>query len=643
MVILRCVLAAVCGMILAPPLLRAQEEEYAGRRLPALSPDSVRKNLGAISFDKSLNTYHWTGLMLYDDLSGPLTVHLNEQYVSTLIRTDRNLITDNQSLDLTVRKRLADRLQATLDVSSFLLSDNKSVGISNASSHAVYGGFAFRPADSITVEPLAGIRFDNQLDRHDHGASYLLGLSSGLLDYYGYLTRLRGTFQYDNLDPRTLETDSAAVDIEKVFFERTRNLTHLTFTRNRRDFYSPASPQVVQLYNTQYNIDSRSDNLFGVSDTLNYNVGERMLLTFGGSIVTRQIDRSERYQIVTTLKDYSPNTTIDEMRVMGSTEARYSIGERSSASVIVAYWERDEKHQVESDSRIDVQDMASLSHIEERKNNQSRRTTLATMLTLSPSMNDRIVLSGSGSLLHYDTPSADNDDDRDELWYILDCSTSHRLNRNLTLYLTADLSLTHLVYLFSTRSADNTWNRILRFAPRCDYTLSDDFSSSNSFEVLANYTVYDFEYAAVQPRSYAFRQFAFVDSSWLSLTSRLSLQWYSHIRLYERGELLWDAFAERPLNYFEDKTYIGSVSYALTRRLLFSLGIRYFSQIRFGYTGSDRTVESTLRSMGPLASVSLTLSGRTDLLVRGWYERQSQTGQPDRGYTTMVMLLNVYL
>jgi hypothetical protein len=201
----------------------------------------------------------------------------------------------------------------------------------------------------------------------------------------------------------------------------------------------------------------------------------------------------------------------------------------------------------------------------------------------------------------------------------------------------------HLVYLFSTRSADNTWNRILRLSPRLWYQPSREFFTMMNFEVLANYMAYDFEYISATVRSFVFRQFSFVDSTTFALSRRVTLEWYSQFRLYERGELHWDAFSERPINEFRESMIISSIDYALTERLLFSTGIRYFSQIRYGYTGSERMADNFLRSIGPMASIGMTVSERTTLSIKGWYERFSQTNQIDRSYTTMIMLLTLRL
>ncbi|MBI4810074.1 MAG: hypothetical protein HY800_01235, partial [Ignavibacteriales bacterium] len=140
--------------------LNAQEDFNLGKRIVGLHVDTSRSNIATIGFDKSLNTYHWAGLAFYNKTIGSTFLQLNQQFLSTLIRTDRKLITDNQTFDFKLRHRLSSNLSAASNLTSFILSDNKSLGssISKASSHVLYGGIAYQPLEMFVVEPLIGFR-----------------------------------------------------------------------------------------------------------------------------------------------------------------------------------------------------------------------------------------------------------------------------------------------------------------------------------------------------------------------------------------------------------------------------------------------------------------------------------------------------
>lgn len=637
-------LTTLCLAMLAVPQIILSQSLPEAPRTTGSQTDSLRfPNYASVLFDKNLNTYGWNGFLYYKRNLGPTSLQFNEQFVSSLIRTDQKLIRDEQALGISLKHKLTDNVSGEVRDSSFILSDKKSVTLGNASYHMFYGGIAYQPINRLTIEPLIGMRFDKQLDQSDRGPSYHFGIASDSLDYEGYLTRLSGNIQYDNISPRTLETRNAVIRIERNFFEQTRNAIQVQYYRNRRDFYFPADTSIRKQFSVTNNIESRSEDAYSISDSLDYNAGQNMLLSLLGNVFTRSIRRETRYRLFMPGIRPSLNSTIDELKIEGGAKLRYTLENNIDASLSFLYQERDEQHHVAQEDAVAQNEFDNQTRLEEFKNNHSRRTTLASSIDIRFSNNHSVMISGSGSLLRYDTPSAGNDDDRDELWYVLNLSTFHRFNQHVTMQVAADVNLMHLVYIGSTRSANNTWNRIFRLAPRLEYMPSSEFKTVNTFEVLANYTVYDIEYLLSLSHSYVFRQFAFIDSSSLNLTRRISLEWFNHIRLYERGELRWDAFTERPTNYFIDKTYIGKIRYEVQQRLLFSVGIRYFSQSRFGYIGSLRSLESILRSIGPITGIACKVGNQTELVLDGWYENQSQTGVPDRGFANMTLSLTVHI
>lgn len=605
-------------------------------------PETLQTNNQAgLFFDKYLNTSTWNAKIAYQKVVGTFGFDMKEQFRSSIIRTDRNLIRDEQALDVGLRHSWSEYFAGRGLVSSFIISDNKNIGIRNASSHIVLGGFEYSPMQRVSVTPYLGMRFDNQIGVKDKGLSYRLNVRADDIDVSGYTTTMRGTFQRDELSPRRLETSADTLIIEKIFFEQTRNEFRLLYNRNRRDFYVAADTALQRYYAVNNNIESRLEDALTFSNALDYNIGTKFLFRFEGNILTRGIERNVQYRNIPGAQTMF-NTNIDELKIDGMGDVRYT-SDKMSSSFRFFYQERDEKHGVESDDKASFLVQDSASRAEERKNNHTRRASLAGSAGIALSSSDSIVLSGSSSLLRYDTPSRLNDDDRDELFHVLSMTTFHRFNQYLSGQFTAEANLTHLVYVNRTRSADNAWNRIIRLSPRLAYTPSEDFTSVNIFEVLANYTVYDFEFPGTQTQSHVFRQFGFMDSTTVELTRRVGFDWYSYIRLYERGELRWQEFTERPLNYFEDKTLLGMVRYIIGDRLLLSCGIRYFSQTRFRYVGSEKRQEFFLRSIGPVTRIEWNVSKRTLFLLKGWYERLTQTGQADIGVANMTMSLSVLI
>jgi len=604
-------------------------------------PDTTRS--AGIYFDKVLSTYHWLAPLVYRSAGARFGVDISQLFRSTLVRTTSNLITDEESFRGTLRYFPGGRIEPVGRVNAYIQSDRRGLGLSDVSTVSFHGGAAYRPSPGLVIEPMLGYRADKQAGIADRGFSYLVNARADSLDYEGYATSLVGSWEAVRLDPRALESGSAQFTTRKIFPGNSSNALGVRYGRNRRDFYTPAGPDVSAEFGVDRNIESRVEDMLSVTDSLVYAVSERLVLNVNAGVLSRGIGRETKYKPSADPFRPTLNTSVDELTIGGELSAAYALSDGVAGRLIVVLQERDETHQAVRDDRFLPSAVDSLRREEERKNNSSKRTSIGFETTVRFSPSHSLSASASGTILRYDTPSPSNTDDRDDLWYLLKVTSSHRLNGYLTVTLTADASLTHLVYLSSQRSADNTWNRIFRLSPQLDYRPFTFLATTNRFEVLANYTAYDFDTPGAQVRSYAFRQFAFSDSTVLTVSRRTWLEWSSYVRLYERGNLRWSDFSEQPVSYFEDFTHLGMVRYRIAPALIFSLGIRYFSQMRFDYSGNERIPAYFLRSAGPATLIDWSVGGRTSLSIKGWYERQSRTGLPVHGIANITMSLNLSL
>jgi len=264
------------------------------------------------------------------------------------------------------------------------------------------------------------------------------------------------------------------------------------------------------------------------------------------------------------------------------------------------------------------------------------------MLWVHVSPSDEISLESSAGILRYDTPDTLNNDDRDELLINIAGRELHRWNEYLQISVSLEATLSHIVYLFSERSANNNWNRIFRFSPELIYTPSKAMRMVNTFAVLANYTVYDFETIVPSVKSYSYREFAYLDTTSYDMSSQIGLDVMLEARLYERGELQWKQFTERPQQYFREVTFSPSLRYTMESRLVCAVGFRSFAQNRFRYDGTKRVPDGNFLSYGPTTTVSLTLSASSRLDIQGWKEFQKETSLPTREVSNVMMSVRAF-
>jgi hypothetical protein len=617
----------------------------SSQSLQYLNTSPTIPNSIGVTFDNNINTYRWDGNIIYRKYFNNLDVQLNEQYKSSLIQTAKKLIRDEQNVELLAHYKISPSLRASSRVNSLTLSDNQSESLGKVTSHSLYGGLEYKLTNEITLEPLIGMRFDKQMNQEDRGFSYLLNAKGDNLEMSSFKTFFLGYFEGNYLSPRKLETHNLTLSIKKDFFQNTRNVVNISYKKNLREFYFTADPKIQSQHNVLNNIERRNENLISAFDTLDYNAGNGWQISLNGTASFRNIDRSIRYKptVVSGFDSRYFDNNIHDFKIEGSTQLIYEPSKDFNSQIQMVYGERDVSHSLLENINVSTILFANKKRDEEKKNNTSRRTTLSGIMNIALSNNHKISLSGSGNILRYDTPSNLNDDDRDELWMVYNLTTYHTINQYFSVQIPVNAYLTHIVYLLKTRSANNNWNRIFRIAPRLQYIPYKTFSTTNTFEVLANYTAYDFEDQLTAVKSFSFRQFSFIDSSSLNITKRIAFDWYNYIRLYERGELNWKAFKGRPIDYFEDKTYIGQMRYLPRQNLLFSIGIRYFSQSSFKYEGKSKRLETFLRSIGPITSVVWNLNSSAELIIKGFYEKIEFTGTKTHSSTNLFMNIKMFL
>jgi hypothetical protein len=235
----------------------------------------------------------------------------------------------------------------------------------------------------------------------------------------------------------------------------------------------------------------------------------------------------------------------------------------------------------------------------------------------------------------YDTPAADNTDDRDEVSYIISLSDSVRVNSYLGVSLAASAVLTRNVFIFRQQSGNNTRNQILRLTPSAVWQIPDALRSYNEFGVLANYTIYDFE-TPLLARSFSFRQFSFLDSTQIFLSKKFLLKFLYDQRIYERGELFWDDFAERPLNAFNDRLMLCELWFE-HERIVASLGVKAFLRQQFGFIGTERRLQQEILYIGPTARVVFRPNPETELEASGWYQLERFGGETVRAIPNLTL------
>jgi hypothetical protein len=471
-----------------------------------------RINLLQTRFEKQLNTFYLNSGIEYNGIFDRVSLGLHENYHSTYIRSADKNIRDEHSFLLSTGYNLDSAVDLKLSVSNMILSDNRRIDINQASVSNLIFLTRITPYNRISVTPFAGYTNNRQKLENDYGVVYGMGGVLNRMSFTDLVVSSEFLFRNEDISPRKNFNRYFNINALNNFSNDVENNLNFRYSESRKDFYFDADSVTSASFNINNNIQSRTESNYVIQNNLFYNnFLDIFLLDFTGRVLWRTIDRSTRYRLFAEAGNTIFDTDINELRMeIESGLTFFSEFHRTNIRFIMN--QRDEKHLVKSDPSAPVFLYEQRLEQEKRKNNTSVRASVTLNSDMYLSAKDRISLSFLQNKLRYDTPSSENFDDRDEVLSIGRIRYSRLLTPFFEFFTSLEGTYSHIVYIFSQQSSNNSVNRILRLNSGGIYR-GKNFISNNNFEVSANYTVYDFEDINPNYRSFSFRQFSASDSS----------------------------------------------------------------------------------------------------------------------------------
>jgi hypothetical protein len=553
--------------------------------------------------------------------------YLKNFYSSSVTKLEENLFRDFDNIKTGAGYFVTENINVSANYLGQFFSDDKSFQIQGTSSNymylsGLYDGLYKGAQVYSTLN--AGYKAENQLGEYNKGVSASGEFSVYNLDVSDFLVDSELKMGYESLDPRKKSMFYSRLYLDRSFQnDLARNEFDGMYSGIRKDFYFPADAVTKSQFGVDNNIEKRTERTFKALDKFDYTISDALSMFASVIPYYRTVDKENAY--IPSSGSNAPtifDTQVQELSMEGDFALNLNIGKLGS-QFILSYKERDEKHFLTNPNRINQSFVKQIEKNEATKNNHTSLFRLASSLFYNVNDRNRVELTGNASILKYDTQSDENFDDRDELGMTV--YAAHRFNnlKNLVLTTSLDLSLYHIVYVFSEKSSNNNWNRILRFTSRSFFTPSDNFRNIGTFSVIANYTVYDFEDIISTIQSYSFRQLNLKDSMIVNFTRHFGIDCYGELKLYERGELNWNAFSQRPVSYFEDKIINSELNYFFNKLITVSAGYNFFEQRRFNYVNGERVFDTYVITKGPFARLRYYWNNNSKIELLGSYDYYS--------------------
>jgi hypothetical protein len=576
-------------------------------------------NLFTTQFDTQLNIYNSIDELHYLGDTKDFFYKIDENYNSTVVISTDKSIKDAQYLSLYGGYKFSPLFDLGISVKNSILSDSRKIQINSASISdlVLFGRYNYN--ENIYISPAFGAENNRQVGVSDNG--YVYGIE-GLMnnqkftdfEIYSFLR-----FFNEDISPRKNTDRNLKFSIKNDIDQGVSNQLSFTFIQFRRDFYYTADSITAADFDIVNNIQSRTETSYQVNEFINFEnlFDDNITFNASGTLYWRNILRNTRYKSLNITSASIFDSEVNEDKFDLESNLLYK-SDIFSGGIKAVYSERDEMHEAIYLAGVNQIFFDERQLLEAQYNNLSYRTTISIFSDLKLTDNDMISFKALQSKFRYDTPSANNDDDRDELLSILKLQYTRKINPFFEAFISTEGNFSKIDYIFASRSSDNNNNWVLKLTSGGNYE-GKNLSSFNSFNVSANYTVYEFEDINPNYKSYSFRQFGFTDSSSYRFTSRISLKLHTYLKLSEQGELRWEEFTIAPTRYLEESFFLPSIEYKFSN-LTMALGIRYFALKTYTYTNSVKTPESFYSSIGPTTEINIKIINQASLSLSGWYE-----------------------
>jgi hypothetical protein len=585
------------------------------------SQDSLESETNTItlSADKLYGNYLFLGLANIN-LTGDFgTLDIFNRYVGDAYLSFNNAFRDDEDLFINYSYPLTGNLGITAAQNWSLSSDTRSLELNKVEIFNLIGGLKYNVSANSYFDALAGFERNTQLGI----------LNSG--PYYSLKGRLNGLYLDDYIVSGSLNSYYSNLD-------NTRRNHNLDINMNIvGNFESESSLDLFLFYK---NSNSANYFKFQTSDIYALNVENRALshlitnlgLKFRLLGLENELEMSvsDRYEDK-TYNDYyqsSPETGVSKIYHLSDLSFRgttqYS-GKTFFQKFSLSFGMRNDDYSLDNTSNIDDTQFNSLSSIENNKDVSTGITTLISETILRVSQLDSLFANFLFSILRSDTPSDQNYDDYDELLVLGGIRYERRLSRIFNAGILFRTHQQHTVNLKSQVSAQNRWFRSYSLSPYFFLRVKDFFYSPR-FEVLANYTIYDYDELFSQKNSKSFRQISYRDSLRFRLAGDLFIRTQVHLIYNETGILYWNEFAETPKkNYFEQLYRLMFVT-LFDGKYETGIGVRYYKLSQSDLVPFERVLFNNW-IYGPEAMLRAKALKRAEVIFDGRLDFQALGGK----------------
>jgi len=598
----------------------------------ALSQIDTSGNYFLTNFNKQYSTYllgNQANIALNTNFG---LFNIKQNYQGTYLKILNRSFRDDEAWSFGYRHKLFGDFALNFNQNWFLISNSRDIGLSQLSRLNGLIGISYLPGESSQIQLMYGYENNKQLDLQSKGN--IINFSAYQKDYnfQDFILNTDLSLNFLNLNQGRKNQDlNAHIRFERYFEDSTNLLINFAYNKLQTNLLA------YTVTDTILPIEKRVENNITGNLFIQYQIINPILI---GAAVD--------YNLITVSRDFHKQIGtipysafyryISQNNLNFQVFSRIYIG-NFSENIWINIKDITEKNSLSNKFSQNINELTQYQNLESQRDYNDYRISLFSQSTYNISGNTIISAIYNISLNRYDTPSKDNYDDRDELNQIISLQFFHRFSSIMNFDLVFENKSTHYVYIFSQRSALNNWNRIFRLTPQMDY-YGAKFQFHPQFEILANYTAYDYELNLSNLKSFSFRQISYKDSINYKLTKSVNLKSNVSVKYNERGILYWKEFAETPQNSISEY-FLRFILEKNYNNLGIGSGMRYYntSQKRIGISSGE--YDYKFISTAPEIEISYKLNNNWSVQISGWYEFQSINNRSKNETTNLFVLVNM--
>lgn len=487
--------------------------------------------------------------------------------------------------------------------------------------YSQYVGVNYSINKYITLTPLLGYSWDYRSARLDQGISPALLMTGKHVFEDGTVTENRLWARLKYIEPRHQRNLSLRSFWNKSIEKQAELNWGFELGSNQMDDYRLASIEQIESDTAaaflQFQYKLRPDYLWSSDNRIVFN---RRIFDYEAF----ENDLPDFNDLRFNQTEFITHQQIDILKERWNFRGEYQY----------EYLER--YYELENNLNLPLQEFDRLVNRERQKDAFRRTHTFDLSGAYQLNEKHKLLIEGNNKYVQYDTPSEENFDDHDELYYGLETSLLSQWKKNFFMGYKLTAGLRRYAFLFAERSQDNYTQRNLRLDVTYNWTPIPNFRLLGEQRIYVTYNVKDFT-----DRNLTDRSTRNLETSILG-NYRFSSKWSSNLQFYRKeihvSYLNWAAFSETTL----DTTITLRIEWKNTfRQQIKGTPYAFLGEIGYKHAGRFRYLNTSMTSLenvltpinlhirtrqtGPKTSVRwLGKQGRELMQLGIWWQWQIQ-------------------